>query len=95
MIMLKTVNTQEVKETLEKILDEVFYNDNQIMIEKSGKTVAVVISPSEYEAYRKRRKKDMSIFDEIRKLNKGNDPEELERDIQEAIKAVRKIHRYV
>ena len=90
MIMLKTVNTQEVKEALEQILDEVFYNDNQIMIEKSGKTVAVVISPSEYEAYKKQRKKDMSIFDEIRKLNKGTDPEELEKDIQEAIKAVRK-----
>jgi len=45
---------------------------------------------SEYEANKKQRKKDMSIFDEIRKLNKGTDPEELDKDIQEAIKAARK-----
>ena len=88
--MLKTVDTLEMKETLEQLLNEVFYNDNQIMIEKAGKTIAVVISPSEYEAYKKQRKNDISIFDEIRKLNKGTDPKELEKDIQEAIKAVRK-----
>ena len=39
-----------------------------------------------------RREKDMSIFDEIRKLNKGTDPEELEKDIQEAIQAIRSNH---
>jgi len=87
--MLKTVDALEMKETLEQLLNEVLYNDNQIVIEKAGKAIAVVISPSEYEAYRKQRKKDMSIFDEIRKLNKGTDPEELEKDIQEAIKAIR------
>jgi len=44
------------------------------------------------EASRKQRKRDMSVFDEIRKLNKGTDPEELEKDIQEAIQAVRSNH---
>jgi PHD/YefM family antitoxin component YafN of YafNO toxin-antitoxin module len=87
--MLKTVDALEMKETLEQLLNEIL-NNNQIVIEKAGKAVAVIISPSEYEAYRKQRKKDMSIFDEVRELNKGTDPEELEKDIQEAIKAVRR-----
>ncbi|MEK7400186.1 MAG: type II toxin-antitoxin system Phd/YefM family antitoxin [Candidatus Poribacteria bacterium] len=87
--MQKTIDAIEIKETLDQILNEVFYKDNQIVIERAGKAIAVVISPSEYEAYKKQRKKDMSIFDEIRKLNKGTDPEELEKDIQEAIQAVR------
>jgi len=88
--MLKTVDALEMKETLEQLLNEVLYNDNQIVIEKAGKVIAVVISPSEYEAYKRQRKRDMSIFDEVRKLNKGTEPEELEKDIQEAIKAIRR-----
>ena len=59
--MLKTVDALEMKETLEQLLNEIL-NNNQIVIEKAGKAVAVIISPSEYEAYRKQRKKDMSIM---------------------------------
>lgn len=88
--MLKTVDTFEVKESLEKLLNEVVYKNDQIIIEKEGKAIAVIISPSEYEVYKKQRKKDMEIFNEIRKLNKGTDLEKLENDIQEAIKEIRK-----
>lgn len=88
--MLKTVDTLEMKESFEKLLNEVIQKNDQILIKKEGKAIAVVISPSEYEAYKKQRKKNMKIFDEIRKLNKGTNPEELEKDIQEAIQVARK-----
>ena len=65
--------------------EEVFYKGDQFIIQRAGKSMAVVISPSEYEAYRKQRKLDMKVFDEIRKRNDGAKLEEVDRDVQEAI----------
>jgi len=85
----KTINALKARRNLGQLLEEVFYNDDQIMIQRAGKTMAVVISPSEYEAFRKQREEDMRIFDEIREKNKGVKAENLEEDLKEAIGAIR------
>ena len=87
--MQKTINALKARRNLGQLLEEVFYNDDQIMIQRAGKTMAVVISPSEYEAFRKQREEDMRIFDEIREKNKGVKAENLEEDLKEAIGAIR------
>jgi len=87
--MPKTINSLEARRNLGQLLEEVFYKGEQFVIQKAGKPMAVIISPSEYEAYRKRREKDMSALDEIRKKNKEAKVEEVERDVKEAIRAVR------
>jgi hypothetical protein len=38
---------------------------------------------------KRQREEDFKVFDEIRKDNKDADPEEVQKDIEEAIKAVR------
>ena len=88
--MLKTINALKARRNLGQLLEEVFYNDDQVIIERAGKPMAVVISPSEFEIYKKQRQNDMRIFDEIRNKNKGTELKELEIDIQEAIESVRK-----
>ena len=67
-----------------------FYRGDQVVIERAGKPMAVVISPSEYEAYRKQREQDMKVFDEIREKSKGIESEAIEKDVQEAIEVVRR-----
>ena len=87
--MLKTINALKARRNLGQLLEEVFYRGDQFVIERAGKAMAVVISASEYEAYKKQREEDMKVFDEIRKKNKGA-KEEVERDVQKAIEAVRR-----
>ena len=88
--MLKTINALKARRNLGQLLEEVFYRGDQVVIERAGKPMAVVISPSEYEAYRKQREQDMKVFDQIRRRNKGIESEAIERDVQEAIEAVRR-----
>jgi len=88
--VLKTINALKARRNLGQLLEEVFYKGDQFVIERAGKAMAVVISPSEYEAYKKQREQDMKVFDEIRKKNKEAELEEVERDVQEAIEAVRR-----
>ena len=88
--MLKTINALKARRNLGQLLEEVFYNKDQFVIERAGKAMAVVISPSEYETFKRQREQDMGIFDQIRKQNKEASVKELDDDIQEAIEAVRK-----
>ncbi len=87
--MLKTINALKARRNLGQLLEEVFYKGDQFIIQRAGKSMAVVISPSEYEAYRKQRGKDMQALDRVRDKNKGARLEEIEKDVQEAIEAVR------
>jgi len=87
--VLKTINALKARRNLGQLLEEVFYKGDQIVIERAGKPMAVVISPSEYEAYKRQREQDMEIFGKIREKNKGVGLEEVEKDVREAIKAVR------
>jgi prevent-host-death family protein len=64
--VLKTINALKARRNLGQLLEEVFYRGDQFVIERAGKAMAVVISPSEYEAYKKQREQDMGVFDEIR-----------------------------
>ena len=87
--MLKKINALKARRNLGQLLEEVFYNKDQFIIQRAGKSMAVVISPTEYEIYRKQRELDMKIFDEIRKKNKDTDVRELDKDINEAIISIR------
>ena len=87
--MLKTINALKARRNLGQLLEEVFYKGDQFVIQRAGKSMAVVISPSEYEAYRKQRERDMQVLDGIREKNAGAKAEEIERDVQEAIGTLR------
>jgi len=88
--LLKTINALKARRSLGQLLEGVFYNKDQFVIERAGKAMAVVISPTEFEAYKRQRERDMRIFDELRSKNKRVKVKELEEDIQEAIESVRK-----
>ena len=87
--MQKTINALKARQNLGQLLEEVFYKGDQFIIQRAGKSMAVVISPLEYEMYLKQREEDMKALDEVRKKNEGADLKEVESDVKEAIKAVR------
>lgn len=88
--MLKEINALKARQNLGQLLEAVFYKGDQFVIQRAGKSMAVVISPSEYEIYLRQREEDMKVFDKIRKKNKGVGPEEVESDVEDAIASVRK-----
>ena len=88
--MLKTINALKARQNLGQLLEEVFYNGDQFIIQRAGKSMAAVISLPEYEMFLKQREKDMTVFDGIREKNKGAKLAEVRADVQEAIEAVRK-----
>ena len=89
---LKTIQAYEARQRLGELLEEVFYKHTQVLIQRGRKPMAVVISPEEYEAYRKQRTEDFRIFDEIRAQTKRVSTKEVEQDVEQAVKAVRKGH---
>ncbi len=88
--MQKAINALKVRKNLGEILEQVYYKGNHFVIKRGEKPMAVLISISEYEAYLKQREEDFSVFDEIRKRNKDNRAEEIEKDIEETIRELRK-----
>lgn len=89
---LKTMSAFEARQRFGQLLEEVYYKRDRVLIKRGKKPMAVVISAEEYEAYLKQRREDLHVFDEIWKKTKKYSAGEVERDVEEAITAVRKEH---
>ncbi len=88
--MAKELTALKVKDNLGKILEEVYYKGEEYIIKEGKKPMAVLVPLDEFENYKKQRETDMEVFDRIRKKTKAYSTKEIEADIEEAIKAVRK-----
>ncbi len=88
--MLKIVTAIKARKNLGEILEEVFYKQNSFVIKRGQKPMAVVLPLAEYEAYRRQRKEDFLIFDEIREQSEPYGAAEVEKDVQAAVESVRK-----
>ena len=90
MELLKIITALKARQNLGELLEEVFYKQGHFLIKRGAKPMAVVIPLEEYESYRKQRDSDFKVFDEIREQNKRFSATEIERDVQEAVNAVRR-----
>ena len=87
--MVKFITALKARQHLGELLEEVFYRQDHFVIKRGEKAMAVVIPLSEYEAYRRQREGDFEILDEIRKQTKKRPVGEIEKDVREAVKAMR------
>lgn len=88
--MTRELTALKVRGNLGEILKKVFYKGEEYVIKRGKKPMAVLIPLDEFESYKKQRGTDMKIFDKIRVKAKSYTAKEIEADIEEAIKAVRK-----
>jgi len=65
---MKTLPLSEVKMKLSQLIDEVYSRDEQIIITRNGKPVAVLISPDEAESWQETVviRTDTELMEEIR-----------------------------
>ncbi len=71
---MKSVGSFEAKTQLSRLLKDVEELQEEIVISRRGKPVAVLISYKQYE-YRKNREKAGNIIEDLRKIRRKNTPD--------------------
>jgi prevent-host-death family protein len=87
--MKRTVSALEARKRLGEILESVYYRGDEIVIERAGKPIAVVIPSSRYEAFQRQRKAFLDMIEELHERSKTAEEREIEREIEQAIREVR------
>jgi prevent-host-death family protein len=88
--MPKTVSALKARQNLGQLLEEVFYQGDQFIVERAGRPMAAVVPLWQLEEWQKRRDHFFSSVDELWQKNKSVDPEVVEQEVAEAVQAVRK-----
>lgn len=90
--MTQTLNASDVRSNWSQLLNKVFRNQTRVIVEKSGIPVAAVISAedlSRLTRLEEQRKKRFQAIDRMREAFKDIPAEEIEREVNKAIKQVR------
>jgi len=61
--VVKKVPAMKVRDTLGQLLDEVYYRGDEVVIERAGKAMAILVPVGRYEQYQRERFK---ILDQIK-----------------------------
>ena len=88
--MVRRMSTRDARANFADMLGRVYYTKEPVIVEKKGKPVAVVISPEDYERYRRSEKERLfQVIHDIQEQNRAKDPQEMEADIAAAVEEVR------
>ncbi len=87
--MVRRMSAKEARTNFSDVLGLVYYAKEPVIVEKRGRTVAVVISPEQYEIVEKQLAKAWSTIDRIRERNADKDPDEVLADVTAEVEAVR------
>ena len=88
--MAKQIGALDIRKSLGSILEEVYYKGEEFVIKRGRKPMAVLIPVAEFDNFKKQKRQDMQIFKTIRERARGIESKEIEKDVEEAVKAVRK-----
>lgn len=88
--MAKELSALKIRGNLGGILEEVFYKGQEFIIKRGNKPMAVLVSLDEFDNFKKKRNTDIALFDKIRSKTKAYSSERIRKDVDAAVKAVRK-----
>ncbi|MDQ6850291.1 MAG: type II toxin-antitoxin system Phd/YefM family antitoxin [Actinomycetota bacterium] len=85
------MSVKEARENFSDLLGMVYYGKEPVIVERKGKPMAVLISPEQYERYERQvMQRFGQVLDELHNVNAGTDPDEIQRDVDEAVAEVRR-----
>ena len=87
--MKRRISAVEARKRLGEILESVYYRGDEVVIERAGKPMAVVIPAERYEAMERSRERLFELIENNWERNKDVPFDEVEREVQEAIKEMR------
>jgi prevent-host-death family protein len=87
--MVRRLSAKEARDRFAEILGQVHFGKDTVIVEKQGKPVAAVIDMDRYERLARAWDEPFAVVDRIRAKNLDKDPEQIQRDVAEAVAEVR------
>jgi prevent-host-death family protein len=85
----RKVSAVEARKRLGELLEAVYYRGDEVVIERAGKPMAVVIPAERYETMERSRDRLFELIEKAQKRNKDVPYEVIEREVELAIREVR------
>ena len=89
MSVKRRLSAGDARKRLGEILEGVYYRGDEVVIERAGKPMAVVIPAGLYESLERNRGRLLELIEKNWERNKDVPFEEIEKDIAGAIREVR------
>ena len=83
--MVKKVSVMKVRHNLGQFLDEVYYRGDEVVIERVGKAMAILVPIGRYEQYQRERQERFKILDHIKAKTRRVPAKRLDATIAEAV----------
>lgn len=87
--MVKRVAAMKVRDKLGQLLDDVYYQGDEVVIERAGKAMAILIPVTRYQQYQRDREERFKILEQIKARTKSIPAKQLDATIDEAVRASR------
>ena len=87
--MIRRVNAIEARKNLGSLLEGAFYKGNQYVIERAGRPMAAIVPVPQLRAWQERRGRFFATLAEMGKKTSGVKHRVVEREVAEAVTAVR------
>lgn len=87
--MIRRVNAIDARKNLGSLLEGAFYKGNQYVIERAGRPMAAIVPVPQLRAWQERRGRFFATLDELGKKTRGVKPGVVQREVTEAVTAVR------
>lgn len=85
--MKRKVTAIEARRRLGELLESVYHGGDEVVIERAGKPMAVVIPAERYASLERNRERLFAMMDAARERNQEVPPDVLEAEIEEAVRA--------
>jgi prevent-host-death family protein len=89
MKLKRTLSAVEARKRLGEILEGVYYRGDEVIIERAGRPMAVVIPTERYEAMERSRERLFQLIEKAQEKNKDVPYETIEQEVAEAVWEVR------
>lgn len=87
--MVRKVSAMAVRDRLGQLLEEVYYRGDAVVIERAGRPMAVLVSPTEYERLKARRAERFRVYERIKARTRRIARAKLDQAIEEGVRAAR------
>ena len=75
--MEKTVNAVQARQQLGRLLEEVFYQSQRVIIERAGRPMAVLVPLGQYRQWQEQRMAFFAMVDEVQQRTREIPPDDL------------------
>ena len=87
--MKRTISAMEARQRFGEIIEGVHYRGDEVVIERAGKPMAVIVPTERYEAMQRSRERVFASIEKNWERNKDVPYEQIERDVANAVREVR------